>query len=287
MICEGALNFSNRSSTRPFFDALELPTLHSLALLPSGITYEATPEQLFILPLLQRWGDRIRTVDFGRGKILNVAHLIQVLEMTPNVEELTVDLSDMTPGDNPTPNTLATIHDGSRQQPRPLFKNAILRKFEVGVDGQLQPLCPNLRSIRFSHNHWGCIAAKAVARVVRSRQEGPGVTQLQSVIVRFQVACLPWGWRSTDRERWRPPPRWQESKINALALVERIIRVEWPNGDLIGVLSSRGGTLSLICVVPTVYKSAASTCPLLVYGYNTSPPGTHRLERLGLARRAN
>ncbi|KAH6906309.1 hypothetical protein BKA70DRAFT_1401519 [Coprinopsis sp. MPI-PUGE-AT-0042] len=227
MVCERV----GRSAALAFFESLDVPSIHSLALMPSGGGMADTRHQeVSLLPLLQKYGHNVRNLDLGRGQILSVAHLTQALKVTPNVEELTVDLDLIRWSSGASLVHLAT-HDGSTQQPRPIHHNVILRIFEVDGADERQPLCPNLRSLRFFQGSCEFIAAKAIARIVRSRQqEASGVTQLQSVIVRFQNSPSSWKQGSdTAGEKWSPPPRWQESKLNALALAERIIRVEWPN----------------------------------------------------------
>ncbi|KAH6895028.1 hypothetical protein BKA70DRAFT_1319305 [Coprinopsis sp. MPI-PUGE-AT-0042] len=204
---------SQNSSTRTFFDFLDM----------GMVPPPAEPSHLL---LLQRWGDRIRSIEFGYWPMLTVSNLIQALELTPNVEELTVDLSSI--GTRYTP-LWQGVHDRpiDGQLSLHLARNWLLRNFEVGANERPQPLCPNLRSVRFSVSFFGDIAAKAISRLVRSRQQGTaGIAQLQSLIVRFRSS--PYGGHNAAEE-WSPPPRWRESQLNKLCLGERTIGVEWLN----------------------------------------------------------
>jgi hypothetical protein len=219
-VCEGD-SFQGSDNAQHFFDALDLPNLHYLALVPPHNARYHHVQDLSISLLLQKWGDRILELHLGEGCIYDMTHLIQVLEMTPNVGELMLDLGKIrTDSDGPS---------NRRSRPIPGKLNAILRKFEV--EEGLQPLCPNLRSVRFWTDHCSDIAAKALARLVSSRKaEVAGVAPLQSVVVRFRHLISDWtpgivgSWSAS-------PARWRDSKLNALASVDGVIRIEWPNVD--------------------------------------------------------
>ncbi|KAH6918246.1 hypothetical protein BKA70DRAFT_1246666 [Coprinopsis sp. MPI-PUGE-AT-0042] len=209
---------SQNSSTRTFFDFLDIPSLHSLALTnlefrTVGMGPPAEPSHLL---LLQRWGDRIRSIEFGYWPMLTVSNLIQALELTPNVEELTVDLSSI--GTRHTP-LWQGVHDRpiDGQLSLHLARKSLLRNFEVGANERPQPLCPNLRSVRFSVSFFGEYC---------SQSGTAGIAQLQSLIVRFRSS--PYGGHNAAEE-WSPPPRWRESQLNKLCLGERTIGVEWLN----------------------------------------------------------
>jgi hypothetical protein len=217
---------------RPFFDALDVPNLHHLALVPPHNTRYHHLEGLSVSPLLQKWGDGIRSIEFGEGCICDLSHLIQALEMTPNVEELTLDLTKIRTGSSTPGDQAQELHDNnSTRQSQPIIRklNAILRRFEV--DEGLQPLCPSLRSVRFSTDHCSDIAAKALARLVSSRKtKVAAVALLQSVVVRFRHLIEIPDWTRGIGDSWNgPPARWRDSKLNALASVDGVIRVEWPN----------------------------------------------------------
>ncbi|KAH6895020.1 hypothetical protein BKA70DRAFT_1319264 [Coprinopsis sp. MPI-PUGE-AT-0042] len=234
VICESG---QKSNSTHTFFDSLDVPSIHCLALRsPRHIWMdEERPVEPPIFRLLQRWGDRLRSFDFGYCRIRTVANLIRALELTPNVEDLTVDLSEIHTG-AALFDPFDTYDGFSKQQSLP-FRNVFLRNLEAGTAERPQPLCPNLRVAKFFLLDCAQIAAKVVARIVSSRREEAGTVQLESLVVRFQRVLPYWKEGShASKEKWGPPPtRWQESKLNARALAGRVIHVEWPNVNEKGV----------------------------------------------------
>ncbi|KAH6895027.1 hypothetical protein BKA70DRAFT_1319304 [Coprinopsis sp. MPI-PUGE-AT-0042] len=228
MICESS---ETPSSNRVFFDSLDVPSLRSLAL--TSLRFRAMdigqPEEPSLLRLLRRWGDRIRHIEFGFWRALRVDHLVQALELTPNVEELTVDLTSV--DTDSVPLSFFDTYHGSKPLDLPRYKNVVLKNFEVGTNGRPQPLCPNLRVARFSLVDCTEIAAKAVARIVHSRQQEAtvgGAIPIESLVIRFK--SLPSSkkeGKSTTAAQWCPPSRWRESKLNAPFSDKRTIRVEW------------------------------------------------------------
>ncbi|KAH6895026.1 hypothetical protein BKA70DRAFT_1570581 [Coprinopsis sp. MPI-PUGE-AT-0042] len=211
------------STTSAFFDALDVPSLHSLTLIKPSPSFENIPGEPPLFRWLKRWGNNLRNLEIGCCRRLSAAQLIQALELTPNVEDLTVNLAAINT-DDPPPEPLDT-----EEEPGPglLFKNSFLKDIEVGAGERPQPLCPKLRSLRL-FTYSSDIAAKAVVRVVRSRQQDTaGATQLQHVIIRFQM--FPYGFQTG--EEWSPPGRWRQEKLNASVPGEHTIRVEWPNRE--------------------------------------------------------
>ncbi|KAH6914798.1 hypothetical protein BKA70DRAFT_1257083 [Coprinopsis sp. MPI-PUGE-AT-0042] len=213
-------------SSHMFFDSLDTPTLQSLSLSTSGAIRYQGPNPLDPEPsaisFLKRWGDRIRELEFGRCA-LTVTDLVKCTQLTPHVEDLAINLQSVKA--HHTHFEYPWRHDLS------FFKNDFLKKFEAGTADGTLPLCPNLRSVKFTMTHCMEVAAKVVVRLGNSRrQKIAGVGGLEIIIVRFATSGGAGRW---DEQQWSPPSRWQESTLNA-GLGGQTIRVEWPkiNGAL-------------------------------------------------------
>ncbi|KAH6914797.1 hypothetical protein BKA70DRAFT_1557168 [Coprinopsis sp. MPI-PUGE-AT-0042] len=210
----------NVGTSRMFFDSLDAPAIHSLALSCSEIVQTSGRHaiELSALPFLQRWGHRIRNFEIWRCTVTAV-DLIQCVELTPNVEELTIDFGSVEPRYDP-------YNPPDWHYRSIFFQNDVLKKIEVGTEDGAPSMCPNLRAARITFRDCSGVAAKAIVRLVSSRRrdaQGARVPRLENFVVRFTT----WTGGCKVNGKWVPPFRWQESKLNA-SLGEPTIRTEWP-----------------------------------------------------------
>ncbi|KAH6899451.1 hypothetical protein BKA70DRAFT_1313509 [Coprinopsis sp. MPI-PUGE-AT-0042] len=230
---------SSQWPTVNFYSSLNIPSIRSL-------TWTSRPRRqggISVLPLLQTWGNKIVSLEFGSMEIL-AKELIECLRFTPEVTDLTLNVSRLRTSDQapPVQPTLSWAQLGIPQQiqqqatlgqPNPLqYRPAspvLVAANSEWLSG-LSPtpgsehICPKLEELRFIACSPKDLNVQALQTLAHSRRNLNDISTLRRVTIRF--LHINHGTFYPVQEI-SPPKRWRDENLNANLDGAKVIHAQW------------------------------------------------------------
>ncbi|KAH6873690.1 hypothetical protein BKA70DRAFT_1352453 [Coprinopsis sp. MPI-PUGE-AT-0042] len=183
-----------------------------------------------LLPLLQTWGNKIVSLEFGSMEIL-AKELIECLRLTPEVTDLTLTAPTLSWAQLGIPQQIqqqATLGQPNPLQYRPASPVLVAANSEwlsgLSPTPGSEHICPKLEELRFIACSPKDLNVQALQTLAHSRRNLNDISTLRRVTIRFL---------HINRGTFHPvqkislPKRWRDENLNANLDGAKVIHAQW------------------------------------------------------------